>query len=367
MSPTAPPQPPPRFLTYAGLLVRSGLRRLADLFVPAELRMFELVGGVGLTAVIGAAAHLRLADQLATGPRTVAELAASSGVPAEHLHRMLRALVSVGVFSYRPADKRFSNNRLSETLVTTRSVSLRDWATYFASPSNVRAWSDFEGTLRTGESAFARIHGMSVWKWLAEHPHESEVFGGAMSALSDLFASGVATSYPFSEVRRLCDVGGGIGTLLAPVLVRNPHLEAVLFDGPGVADSARTFLTQRGVAARVDIQAGNFFDFVPPGCDAYLLKNILHDWDDERVLQILRNCRKVMTPGNRLLVVELVVEAETMHGFGPLSDLQMMVVCDSGRERGRQEFERLYERAGFRLGRVLPTPLFMSVVEGIAV
>src|SRR5579859_2175895 len=131
MSPKAPPPPPPRFLALAGLLIRSGLRRFADLFVPAELRMFELVSGIGLTEVIGAAARLRLADHLAAGPKSLAELAAISGVPAETLHRMMRGLVSVGVFSYRRRDQRFANNRLSHTLSTQRPVSLRDWATYF--------------------------------------------------------------------------------------------------------------------------------------------------------------------------------------------------------------------------------------------
>jgi SAM-dependent methyltransferase len=367
MPPTAPPpRSPPRLLALLAVVARSVLRRLADLLVPASFQLFELVGGVGLTEAIGAAARLRLADHLAAAPRTAEELATLCGVPEETLHRMLRGLVSVGVFTYRRRDQRFHNNRLSRTLRSDQPVSLRDWSVYFSTPSHVQAWADFDATLRTGESAFARVHGMSVWKWLALHPAEREVFGGAMVALTGLFATGVATAYPFGEIRRLCDVGGGTGVLLASILLRHRQLQAVLFDGS--VEAATRVLASAGVADRVDRQVGDFFDFVPGGCDAYLLKNILHDWDDERALRILRNCRQVMKPGNRLLVVESVVERTTMHGFGPLSDLQMLVICDGGRERGEADFAKLFGDAGFRLQRVVATSaLFMSVIEGIAV
>jgi hypothetical protein len=356
---------PPRLLVEAVVKLRGGLRRLADLLVPPQLRMFELIAGVGLTQAIHAAARLRVADHLAERPLDAEELGARTGLPAASLHRLLRGLASVGVFALG-RDCRFRNNRLSRTLCSGRFASLRDYAGYFGSASNVHAWADLDRTLAGGESAFARVHGMSVWDWFGAHPEERQEFAGAMVALTELFARGIATAYPFAEVRRLCDVGGGIGTLLAAVLARHPHLQGVLFDSAEVVEAAAPFLAQRGGGARVERVAGSFFASVPAGCDAYILKNILHDWDDERALQILANCRRAMQPGHRLLVVEAVVEKDTIDSFGPLSDLQMMVVCDGGRERGRDEFARLFARSGFRLSRILRTASAMSVIEGIA-
>ena len=365
-SPSPAPSPPPRWLAGTALAVRSGVRRLANLLVPPQLPMFELIAGVGVTSTIHAAARLRLAEHLEERPLDAAELAARTGLPAESLHRLLRGLASIGVFALG-RDGRFRNNRLSRTLRSGGPASLRDYADYFGSASNVQAWADLDRTLASGEPAFPRVHGMSVWDWFAAHPEEEQVFAGAMATLTELFGAGVAAAYPFGEVERLCDVGGGIGTLLASVLARHPHLAGVLFDSPEVIAAAGAFLAERGVAERVERIGGSFFATVPPGCDAYLLKNILHDWDDERAARILANCRRAMQPGHRLLVVDAVVEKDTVNNFGPLSDLQMMVVCDGGRERGRSDLERLFERTGFRLARIFPTPTAMAVVEGIAV
>jgi hypothetical protein len=168
-------------------------------------------------------------------------------------------------------------------------------------------------------------------------------------------------------VRRLCDVGGGHGDLLAEVLLRHPHLTAVLLDSPGVLATARPFLAARGVLPRVELAPGNFFDAVPAGCDAYLLKNILHDWDDDRAVRILARCRGAMQSGHRLLLVEALVEESTTRDIGPLSDLQMMVICSGGRERGRADYARLFAQAGLRLGSVVAAPGPMSVIEGVAV
>ena len=176
----------------------------------------------------------------------------------------------------------------------------------------------------------------------------------------------MARAYPFREVRRVCDVAGSRGALLAEVLVQHRHLSGVLFDNAGVIATAGPLLGARGVADRVELSSGSFFDKVPEGCDAYLLKNILHDWDDERSVTILQNCRRAMKPGHRLLIVELVVEKQETAGIGPLSDVQMMMVCNEGRERSRADFARLLQLSGFQLSRVVPTPTLMSIVEGVA-
>jgi hypothetical protein len=391
------PAPPPRFVIAAALRLRRALRFLADAVVPAPVVLFEQIAGYMQTHLLRVAARLRLADHLAAGPASAEELAARTGVDAEGLRRLLRGLVTLGVFARR-RDGRFRNNRRSKALLSAgaasrghgrlsrvarrrsaegadrrspgrseAAISLRDCALYFGSESQLRAWDELEETVSGGGSGFERAHGMNTWDWFEQHPEEQAAFAGTMVGITRLYAPGVASTYPFGEVRRLCDVGGGHGDLLTEVLLRHPRLEAVLLDSPGVLATARPFLAARGVLERVELAAGCFFEAVPAGCDAYLLKNVLHDWDDERALRILGNCRRAMGPGHRLLVVEAVVEEDTTRDIGPLSDLQMMVVCCGGRERGRGDYARLFERAGFRLRRVVRTPGPMSVVEGLAV
>jgi hypothetical protein len=367
------PAPPPRFVVAAALRLRRALRLLADAVVPAPVVLFERIAGYMQTHLLRAAARLRLADLLAAGPASAEELAARTGVDADGLRRLLRGLVTLGVFARR-RDGRFRNNRMSKALLSAgtapggseAAISLRDCALYFGSESQLRAWTGLEETVAGGGNAFERVHGTDTWDWLEQHPEEQAAFAGTMVAITRLYAPGVATTYPFGEVRRLCDVGGGHGDLLAEVLLRHPRLGAVLLDSPGVLATALLFLEARGVLERVELTSGSFFESVPEGCGCYLLKNILHDWDDERALRILGNCRRAMEPGQRLLVVEVVVEEDTTRDIGPLSDLQMMVVC-GGRERGRGDYARLFERAGFRLRRVVRTPGPMSVVEGLAV
>jgi C-methyltransferase len=362
-----PPAPPRRWQVTAALRLRRLLRAASDAVVPAPLALFEQIGSFMQTHLLRAAARLRLADLLADGPLTAEELAARAGVGAESLRRTLRGLVTVGVFVRQP-DGRFRNNRASQVLRAGAPISLRDCALYFGSAAQQLAWSDFEQTLATGDNAFERVHGMTTWEWFDRHAEECEAFAGTMVGITRLFAPGVAHAYSgWDQVRRLCDVGGGHGDLLAEVLLRHTHLDAVLFDSPGVLATARPFLASRGVLERVQLVAGSFFEDVPAGCDAYLLKNILHDWDDDRAVRILGNCRRAMQPGNRLLVVEALVEEDTTREMGPLSDLQMMVICSGGRERGHAEFTRLFQHAGFRLQRAVPTPGPMSVFEGFAV
>ncbi len=365
-----PPHPnvpglPPRFMVRAVLGLRRWLLALADAIVPAQLPLFEHATGIARTQMLGTAARLRLADLLAEGPVDAPTLAARTSRDADAMQRMMRALVTMGVFKLG-RDGRFANNRVSEGLRAGHAGTFRDFAEYFSSASNVGAWGAFDSTLTTGKNAFERVHGMSVWEWFDEHPAERSVFAAAMGSMTEIEAPAVARTYPFGEVRRLCDVAGSRGVLLAEVLAAHPHLTGVLFDNAGVIATAEPVLAAKGVGDRVTLSSGSFFDAVPEGCDAYLLKNILHDWDDERSVTILENCRRAMRPGNRVLVVELVVEPDAVHGIGPMSDVQMMMVCSEGRERSRADFARLFERAGFALQRVVPTPTLMSVVEGVA-
>jgi O-methyltransferase len=355
---------PPGWVVRAALWLRRRLQTLASTVGPPELRIFELATGAIATQLLGVVARHNIADALADGPRSAAELAAATGLDADALHRVLRALAYLGVFTIDSAG-RVANNRYSEALRAGNLAHVRESAIYFSSGSNMRAWLDLEETVRTGGNAFERVHGTSVWDWFDRHPDEREVFAQMMTGGTIATAPAIATLYPWGEVQRVCDVGGGRGTLLSELLVRHPHLTGMLCDGAGVLEAARVLCAQRGVSDRVQLVPGSFFDEVPGGADAYVLKNILHDWDDVRSLRILGVVRRAMQPGQRLLICETLTERNDTDGFGALADVQMMVVCGDGRERGRDEYARLLTDSGFRPGRVLPGPM-MSVLEGIA-
>jgi hypothetical protein len=339
--------------------------RAADALVPPQLPVFEDAVGIGVTMTLAVAVRLRLADRLAGGPQAVADLAVAADADPDALGRLLRALASGGYFRRLP-DGRYANNRRSTVLRHEVPGSLAHFVASMGLPSTVAAWADFERTVQSGRNAFERLHGMTPWDWFAQHPDEGATFAGAMVDLTRLDSPAVAVAYPWSGFRSLCDVAGGRGTLLAEILRRHPGVRGVLVDTPEVTAAARRYLADQGVVDRVDVVAGNFFEHLPAGSDAYILKDILHDWDDARALTILGRCREAMRSAARLLVVEVVVEPASTRPPGPWIDLHMMTVCAEGRQRSRADFTRLGDAAGFRLSRVVPTATPVSVVELLA-
>jgi hypothetical protein len=366
VEPSAAPYPdlPPPWLQRLGLWLHRLLRAASDAVVPPQLAILERSIGAGTTQLLGLVARHRIADLLGDRPQGAAELARSAGLDPDVLHRSLRALATGEIFRLRP-DGRFEHTRLSLALRSGNLARSREWCEYFASASNVAAWAALEETARTGKSAFPQVHGTSVWRWFEAHPEERELFAQTMMGITVGQAPLVANLYPFRELERVCDVGGGRGALLSELLIRHPHLRGTLLDAAGVLTSAAALLERRGVSDRVRLVPGSFFEAVPTGADAYLLKNVLHDWDDARCAQVLGVCRAAMAPGQKLLVIETVTEHAQTAGLGPLSDVQMMVVCDDGRERSLGEYRALLERSGFRLARVFAAPV-VSVLEGVA-
>lgn len=358
------PDPPPDFVLRAAMAARRKGRAAFDAAFPPEVVLFEWIGGLPRAIIVGRLAALRVPDLLAKGPLSAQEIAARLDQDPDAMFRALRVCAAHGLFTLRP-DGRFENNRLSRVLESGAPSRAREFFEYFGSASNVAAWRDFAETLRTGETAFDRVHGMSVWDWFDAHPHERETFAQAMMGMTVMTAPFVARMYPFREVTRVCDVGGGRGTLLSELLVRHPHLEGVLCDAPGVLDSARGLVAARKLEGRMELVPGSFFDEVPSGADAYVLKNVLHDWDDRRCDKILSVVRAAARPGARLLLVEQLVETMSDDPMGTGSDVQMMIVCGEGRERSRAELFALLDRAGFAPGRVFESP-WTGVVEGVA-
>jgi hypothetical protein len=352
----------PRFLVRFVLAARRALHDVADLLVPPELPLLERIGGLEVTSGLAVVAELGIADRLAAGPQTASELAAATGADADALGRVLRALVAQGCFKVG-SDGRFHNNRRSSALRSDRPRSLHHFARYFGSKHNLDAWADFLRTARDGRSAFERTYGMSIWSWFAREPEAGATFARAMDELTEAEAFAVAAAFPFGRHGSVCDVGGGRGLLLGEVLARHPRLRGCLLDGAAAVAGARERLAADGLAARVELVQGDFFQVIPSGYDLYLLKDVLHDWDDARSAHILTNCRAAMGVQSRLLIVEILLEPTEARFPGTLADLQMMTVCSEGRQRSRADFERLLDAAGFTLRRVWPTSRFSSVIE----
>jgi hypothetical protein len=339
---------------HAVLGLRQRLLALADRLFPSQAVLFDQSVGLARTQMLATAAELGVADELAKGPATAEELAARLGVNADALHRLMRAMSVNGVFKL-DRKGRFRLGRSGQALRSDHPLSVRDWARYFASRSNSDAWADLTETVRTGRSAFPRVHGRSVWQWFAEHPEEERMFAGGMRAGTLQDAPYIVGGYPWPDEGVVCDVAGGAGTLLAAVLDARPRLRGVLVDAPGVLAEADTWLAGRGLRERVELAEGDIFRSVDATADVYLMKNILHDWDDRACETILRTLRAAMPAGARLVVVEYLQERNEPDLIASLSDIQMMNVCDDGRERSAAEIQELFRAAGLRPGKVVRT------------
>ncbi len=323
-----------------------------------ELR--AMITGFRLSAALNVAAELGLSDLLASGPRTVAELAAESSADEDTLHRLLHALATVGVYDERE-DGRFALTELSEGLRSDVPGSLRPLARTLSCHALWSAYAHLGHSVRTGENAFEALHGHDVWTHRRGHPDENEIFNQNMTALTSLVAEAVAESYDFSGVSTVVDVGGGQGLLLETVLTRHPQLTGTVFDQAHVVATAPI---SSALAPRWAAASGSFFEEVPEA-DAYLLKSILHDWPDQECIDILRTCRRSLRTGGAVLVVETVLGRPGFEVDAAFSDLNMLVL-PGGRERTEEQYAALFTAAGLRLTRVVDTPTRMSVLEGRA-
>ena len=359
------PRVPPPPAVDAALALRRLLLRAADSLLPPWAAVWDRTMGVGRTQIIGVIAELGVPDELGSGALSAADLAKRFDVDADALHRVLRAAAVDGLLR---VDRRgrFKLTRLGKTLRSDSPATLRPWARYMALKSTRDAWGDLEETVRTGRSGFGRVHGMSVWDWFAAHPEEERLFAAAMRSITEFDAPALAASDLVPDTGTVCDVAGGAGTLLAEVLAARPGLQGVLIEAPGVLAEAEGVLSGRGVRERVELVEGDLFGELPAvGADLFVLKNILHDWDDPTSARILAGVRRAMAPGARLVVIEQIQERNEPHPFASLSDIQMLTQCVDGRERSRDELQALLRGAGFTPGRVQRAGV-SALVEGVA-
>ncbi|MFB4318902.1 methyltransferase [Actinomadura sp. 21ATH] len=321
----------------------------------ARSPLLDLAFGYMPAQIVYAAAELRLGDALAGGPRSAAELAKETGTHAPFLRRLLRALASLGIVVQHEDPDLFELAPMGAGLRSDGPGSVAGLLRLYCGPEVWRSWGDLAETVRSGEPAWERLFGMSSFEFFDRDEELSKTFNTAMAEHTADVAPAIIDGYDFGRFRTIADLGGGGGTLLAAILRAVPEARGILFDLPGgLADAERT-LGEAGVAGRCEIVAGDFFESVPEGADAYVLKSVVHDWDDERAAAILAACRRAMRPDARVLLVDFVMPPVVTPGNAPniMSDINMMVVL-RGRERTEAEFRALLAAAGLRAASVTP-------------
>jgi hypothetical protein len=325
--------------------------------------MRSMLTAYWLSQMLFAVARLGVADALAEKPLAPDAIAKRVGAHAGFLRRVLRALASAGVFA-EDARGRFRLTPLAQTLRADRPGSLRDFALMIDDEYVWRAWSALPWALETGGSAFEHAHGVPNFGYLQQHAEKERAFAASMASISATENAAVARAYAFGRFATLVDVGGAHGHLLAAILRRHKKLRGVLYDQPQVVSGAAEsgFIRAPDVRERCTVAGGSFFESVPAGADGYVMKYIIHDWDDEKAMRILGHCRDAMAPGGRVLVVDHVIPQGNSADWAKLLDVNMMV-GPGGQERTREEFRALFARVGLRLARVIPTACPLSILE----
>jgi len=359
---------PPATLVRVVERIRHHLYRLNQRLTPAPAAMIEMILAGWTSQAITVAAQLGVADALADGPLPIDELAARVDADADALRRLLRALISRGIFRHR-RDGRYELNSLADTLRSDAPVSMKSAARFYGSQEQRERWTLLVDSVRTGNAVVEALRGKESFDYFAEKPELAELFNQTMTSISEMTDATVVAGYDFGAYPTIVDVGGGHGPLLAAILAAAPASRGVLYDLPPVVANAPSLLREQGVADRVVIAEGSFFDNVPGnvprGGDAYVLKNIIHDWPDEKALQILRNVRAAAGPRATVLLVEFVIPKHNRDFPGKWVDLEMMLNLGA-RERTAVEYRNLLSQAGFRMTRVVQTASPLSVVEARA-
>ncbi|HEX2085664.1 MAG TPA: methyltransferase [Solirubrobacteraceae bacterium] len=359
-----PDRAPPRPVARAVLAARLALDRLGDRLLPAELVTLQRSIGFAPAYAMRAMAELEIPEALEGRSRTARELAGEKGLDADALHRVLRFAALHGLLELDRRG-RFRLTRTGRVLLRDHRHSMRAWILYLTERSTQEAWANVTDAVRTGKPAFPATHGESVWTYFEKHPREETQFAEGMRRITEIDLPSIVGGYPWPDEGTVCDVAGGVGTLLAGILNARPRLRGVLVDGAGVLREAEGHLAGQGVRDRVELSEGDFFERVDAKADVYVMKDVLHDWDDERCRQILRTVRVAMPSGSRLVLVETLQEPNAVEPVASFVDVHMLTQTDGGRQRSVAELHALLRDADLRPGQVRLTAN-PGLVEGIA-
>jgi hypothetical protein len=327
-------------------------------------QMMDLTTRTWISQAVSVVAELGVADTLADGPRHVHDIAGEVGADASALYRLLRALADLELFRELEG-RRFASSPLGDLLRAGVPGSLRDWAIMTGSPFHRDAWTALGHSVRTGESAFEHVHGAAGFDHFRDHPEDGRVLNAAMTAVSGLVIAPVVAACEFASGSKIVDVGGGQGALLAAILAANPDAHGLVFDLPHVVDGAGRAAADAGVADRCEYVGGDFFESVPSGGDAYVLSNVVHDWDDADAVRILANCRNAMNPNGRVMLVEAVLPDGVRPSGAKWIDLEMLVMARGARQRTGAEYADLLQRAGLHLSRLAADADAFGVIEAV--
>ncbi|MDQ2636709.1 MAG: acetylserotonin O-methyltransferase [Actinomycetota bacterium] len=356
-TPATPPMPVVRLVNR----LRAGLQHLHRATVPQSVAVLEMAMGAWTTQTMYVAAKLGVADQLANGPARAAHVAERVGAQPDALYRLMRALAAKGLLDHR-GDDTFALTKVGQALRSDVPDSMRGMVLFIGHQARWDDWGSLLHSVQTGEPSAEKLRGMPYFEYLDTDPDLAKVFNDAMTATSGMTNEIALSRYDFSQFKLIVDVGGGHGRLLSMILVRAPHARGVVYDLPSVVTDAETTFKAAGVADRCTAQGGSFLQNVPDGGDAYVLKNIIHDWDDASSLTILRNIRTAIASGGKLVLFEMVLPERATAFVGFQLDLEMLVTV-GGKERTRAEYADLLRRAGFRLDRVIDTATPLSILE----
>jgi len=326
-------------------------------------QVIMLARGYATPACLHAAAKLKIADFLSGGPRPVSELARESQVNEDALYRVLRALASINVFR-ETAPRTFANTPISELLRSDVAGSARDAVLFMGDALHMRVYGELLHSVETGRTAFKKVTGTEPFEFFRQNTEENQLFNAAMTSISASSVPPALQAYDFGETGTLADIGCGHGALLAGILQKHRGLRGIAFDLPNVVEGAKQRIESLGLASRCEILGGSFFEAMPPA-DSYVMKSIIHDWDDTRAIAILRNCAKAMRgPDGKVILLEMIVGPANEPGIAKWIDIEMLTIA-GGRERTETEYAQLFTQAGLRLARAVRSTSPFSVIEAV--
>jgi hypothetical protein len=352
---------PHQFFYFLGLRIRRSLVGLSSMMVPAQMAVLEKAQGYWISRAIYTACELNLADHLSSVPKPIAELASLSGTDEQALYRLMRALAGEGVFR-ELSGKRFTNTRMSQALKD-HGDSVKYLVMHLFDPTSRVYLTSLPEAVRQGGIREGKLSGKDLYELMRADREKSDIYDRSMDESSDMISLALLSAYSFQGIKTLVDVGGGRGVLLSKILEDQKGMRGILFDMPNVNAPAEKNFRQNGTLERVSIVSGDFFEDIPAGAEAYLMKNILHAFNDEDCIRLLGKIRTAMAPGGKIIILEAVLRPDNKPAFGKLFDLLMLTGTEGGKERTGEEYEELCDRAGLRITRIVRTVAPFSVIE----
>jgi len=337
------------------------LLKLSRRFTAPNIAIVEMVQSFYVSKAIGVAAELNIAEHLTQCDRDISELAGLTNTDEESLYRLMRMLASQGIFKEKKK-RLFSQNRLSKTMID-RTDSMRYMIMHLANPVNWQLFNELNQVVKTGHNASEKILGMKVFEFLEKNPNNNKIYNTAMTNSSLMLSYAILSKYPFKKAECIVDIGGGEGTLLSMILIKNPALKGVLFDLPHVIKNAEKNFKKYNLSERVELLTGSFFETIPDGGDIYLMKNIIHNLSDQQAIDILLKIKNILSPKGRILIIESVISHKNRYSFAKLFDIQMMVSQDGGKERTKEEYSRIVNNAGLKINQIVQTVAPFSLIE----